>query len=102
MKLGLTGLEPVTLRLSSACCNQLSYRPKKFSDLTIEQFNDWIRSARSLFKLAIRNWQRQFVSDEDRHERIERFFFRAPSNLTSSGNRGASGTSPKINRRSWV
>ena len=25
---GLTGLEPVTLRLSSACSNQLSYRPK--------------------------------------------------------------------------
>ena len=26
---GLTGLEPVTLRLSSACSNQLSYRPDK-------------------------------------------------------------------------
>ena len=26
-KVGLTGLEPVTLRLSSACSNQLSYRP---------------------------------------------------------------------------
>ena len=25
---GLTGLEPVTLRLSSACSNQLSYRPQ--------------------------------------------------------------------------
>jgi hypothetical protein len=25
---GLTGLEPVTLRLSSACSNQLSYRPR--------------------------------------------------------------------------
>ena len=24
---GVTGLEPVTLRLSSACSNQLSYRP---------------------------------------------------------------------------
>jgi hypothetical protein len=24
---GLTGFEPVTLRLSSACSNQLSYRP---------------------------------------------------------------------------
>jgi hypothetical protein len=34
MRMGLTGLEPVTLRLSSACSNQLSYRPgKKFSDL---------------------------------------------------------------------
>ena len=29
---GLTGLEPVTLRLSSACSNQLSYRPAKFSE----------------------------------------------------------------------
>ncbi len=28
--MGLTGLEPVTLRLSSACSNQLSYRPRKF------------------------------------------------------------------------
>src|SRR6266699_1347140 len=27
IKMGLTGLEPVTLRLSSACSNQLSYRP---------------------------------------------------------------------------
>jgi hypothetical protein len=26
-KVGLTGFEPVTLRLSSACSNQLSYRP---------------------------------------------------------------------------
>src|SRR6266404_679946 len=31
-KVGLTGLEPVTLRLSSACSNQLSYRPAKFSE----------------------------------------------------------------------
>jgi hypothetical protein len=27
VQVGLTGLEPVTLRLSSACSNQLSYRP---------------------------------------------------------------------------
>ena len=27
VNMGLTGLEPVTLRLSSACSNQLSYRP---------------------------------------------------------------------------
>ena len=26
-KVGLTGFEPVTLRLSSACSNQLSYKP---------------------------------------------------------------------------
>ena len=36
MRVGLTGLEPVTLRLSSACSNQLSYRPaKEFNDLMI-------------------------------------------------------------------
>ena len=28
---GVTGFEPVTLRLSSACSNQLSYTPMKFS-----------------------------------------------------------------------
>ena len=28
---GVTGFEPVTLRLSSACSNQLSYTPKKAS-----------------------------------------------------------------------
>ena len=27
---GLIGLEPMTLRLSSACSNQLSYRPVKW------------------------------------------------------------------------
>jgi hypothetical protein len=31
MMVGLTGLEPVTLRLSSACSNQLSYRPTRRS-----------------------------------------------------------------------
>ena len=30
---GLTGLEPVTLRLSSACSNQLSYTPKNLVEL---------------------------------------------------------------------
>ena len=34
--MGLTGLEPVTLRLSSACSNQLSYRPKvRFQNPTV-------------------------------------------------------------------
>jgi hypothetical protein len=32
--MGLTGLEPVTLRLSSACSNQLSYRPEGKNCLT--------------------------------------------------------------------
>jgi hypothetical protein len=31
---GLTGLEPVTLRLSSACSNQLSYRPTRHRRMT--------------------------------------------------------------------
>ena len=35
---GLTGLEPVTLRLSSACSNQLSYRPKE--NLATKSFSD--------------------------------------------------------------
>ena len=30
IEVGLTGFEPVTLRLSSACSNQLSYRPESF------------------------------------------------------------------------
>ncbi len=30
---GLTGFEPVTLRLSSACSNQLSYRPSQGMEL---------------------------------------------------------------------
>ena len=34
--MGLTGLEPVTLRLSSACSNQLSYRPR-FPEVNSEQ-----------------------------------------------------------------
>ena len=29
MVVGLIGLEPMTLRLSSACSNQLSYRPEE-------------------------------------------------------------------------
>ena len=32
---GLTGVEPVTLRLSSACSNQLSYRPSKSTPVQI-------------------------------------------------------------------
>ena len=37
-RMGLTGLEPVTLRLSSACSNQLSYRPKvRFSHVRLRR-----------------------------------------------------------------
>ena len=41
---GLTGLEPVTLRLSSACSNQLSYRPGSPCEMT----NDQVPSAVSV------------------------------------------------------
>jgi hypothetical protein len=34
---GLTGLEPVTLRLSSACSNQLSYRPQGYPKSGVSQ-----------------------------------------------------------------
>jgi hypothetical protein len=40
MKMGLTGLEPVTLRLSSACSNQLSYRPEKLRESMNQRFSD--------------------------------------------------------------
>ena len=33
--MGLTGLEPVTLRLSSACSNQLSYAPDEEFGMSI-------------------------------------------------------------------
>ena len=35
---GLIGLEPMTLRLSSACSNQLSYRPDKLPAAIHERF----------------------------------------------------------------
>ena len=38
-KMGLTGLEPVTLRLSSACSNQLSYRPGSAAGAGFEIFD---------------------------------------------------------------
>lgn len=45
--MGLTGLEPVTLRLSSACSNQLSYRPATRLRLEISEFRfpifEWSR-----------------------------------------------------------
>jgi hypothetical protein len=31
---GVTGFEPVTLRLSSACSNQLSYTPMPITDMS--------------------------------------------------------------------
>ncbi len=60
--MGLTGLEPVTLRLSSACSNQLSYRPgERLRRQIFESRWDDFRlfrqsaSARPLCKSAIAN-----------------------------------------------
>ena len=58
-KMGLTGLEPVTLRLSSACSNQLSYRPgrcaAKLSECRLPTF-DLVGALRAhLLKSAIAN-----------------------------------------------
>ena len=36
---GVTGVEPVTLRLSSACSNQLSYTPIEMSELQMLHLN---------------------------------------------------------------
>ncbi len=35
---GVTGLEPVTLRLSSACSNQLSYTPIEIELVELRRF----------------------------------------------------------------
>ena len=35
---GVTGVEPVTLRLSSACSNQLSYTPERYSLVELRRF----------------------------------------------------------------
>jgi hypothetical protein len=59
--MGLTGLEPVTLRLSSACSNQLSYRPVSRLRREIFEFRlpifDLVRGAlrAQLLKSAIAN-----------------------------------------------
>ena len=53
---GVTGLEPVTLRLSSACSNQLSYTPGALRanlGFQIEDFNFWgLRSGFEIPKLV--------------------------------------------------
>ena len=48
---GLKGFEPLTLRLSSACSNQLSYRPEKIADSPRAE----IRSAFCSLDYQIRN-----------------------------------------------
>jgi hypothetical protein len=51
---GLTGLEPVTLRLSSACSNQLSYRPG-------------MAAARPNFRISIAGFRFYFDARKARH-----------------------------------
>ena len=46
---GLTGFEPVTPRLSSACSNQLSYRPA-FKQISGETFSHGIKLATSWWR----------------------------------------------------
>ena len=60
--MGLTGLEPVTLRLSSACSNQLSYRPRcaagadEFSNFDCRFSNEFRGASRGfLIKSTIEN-----------------------------------------------
>jgi hypothetical protein len=65
--MGLTGLEPVTLRLSSACSNQLSYRPgsrlhREIFECRLPIF-DWFRGAlrAELLKSAIANRKSKMI-----------------------------------------
>ena len=46
--MGVTGLEPVTLRLSSACSNQLSYTPAFALRASARQARRWLASRSSL------------------------------------------------------
>ncbi len=62
---GLTGLEPVTLRLSSACSNQLSYRPIRRLSRRIVDFRfGRSRAQASIFKKSeIGNRQSEIESE---------------------------------------
>jgi hypothetical protein len=62
-RMGLTGLEPVTLRLSSACSNQLSYRPGLAAsppdfEFPIPDFRFGTIGAQArIFEISNRQWQ---------------------------------------------
>ena len=66
--MGLTGLEPVTLRLSSACSNQLSYRPaaaarRQISDFRLSIFDlEQLARKRAFKKSQIGNLQSEIQS----------------------------------------
>ena len=48
---GLIGFEPMTLRLSSACSNQLSYRPMGLFDVRFQMYDLHLTSSISLLAL---------------------------------------------------
>jgi hypothetical protein len=70
--MGLTGLEPVTLRLSSACSNQLSYRParrlsRRILDWRLSIFDlEQPARKRAFLKSEIGNWQSEIENKPTR------------------------------------
>lgn len=55
LKMGVTGFEPVTLRLSSACSNQLSYTPESW-------LREWSRTLESRLRAAFPLNSQQIIS----------------------------------------
>ena len=49
---GVTGVEPVTLRLSSACSNQLSYTPVNFGGAEETRTPDILLAKQTLYQLS--------------------------------------------------
>ena len=49
---GVTGFEPVTLRLSSACSNQLSYTPIRFGGAEEIRTPDILLAKQTLYQLS--------------------------------------------------
>ena len=49
---GVTGVEPVTLRLSSACSNQLSYTPESFGGAEEIRTPDILLAKQTLYQLS--------------------------------------------------
>jgi hypothetical protein len=86
---GLTGLEPVTLRLSSACSNQLSYRPvapspRNFRISIVEFRLDFVaRSARSYL-----NRQSKIANRKSNRSGFAKASTRQPRNLSGFGGKG--------------
>jgi hypothetical protein len=58
---GVTGLEPVTLRLSSACSNQLSYTPRRRASRYGGQAAKNFRGAQAGLPAVARSSERRLV-----------------------------------------